>query len=586
MKWNSRCRIACAGIGISMFFSVYSVRLIYLQVNRHEELAMLAAEKHSNKRIISHRRGMILDRNGEVLADNLPMKTLYADGSHVKEPGRIAAILAPALGWNEADLTARITTNRKYVVIKREVPELEARELCAHLAKEDLRGIYLEHDMARFYPNGVMLSHVVGVLDHEHHGLQGVEKTMDHYLRGQDGYRFIEIDRTGKELVAFRGLERAPRDGYNVRLTVNMGLQAIVEKELDAACAELKPKGATVLMMEPNTGDILAMATRPTFDLNKYSEATFDVTRNRALIDVYEPGSTFKIVAIAAGLEEKMVTPDSVIYCNNGALSYGGKILRDHHPYGNLTVHQGIVKSSNILAAKVAMQLGEDRYHEYVRRFGFGDRTGIMLPGEVNGLVSPVSRWDRLTITRMPMGHAIGVTPLQMAAAMSVIANGGNLVMPRIVHSITDGNRKVIADFPPKVARRVVSKQTSEQVLAMLKDVVSEEGTAKLAAVPGFTVFGKTGTAQKVMEGGKGYMNGKYIVSFAGGMPAEKPAFVMLVVFDEAQPREGPNYGGLVAAPVFARIAEKAARYMDLEPCIDQPTQVADRIALTTAPRR
>lgn len=586
MRWNSRCRIACAGIVISMAFSVFSFRLIELQVNRHDELSTVAAQKHSHKQPIPFRRGNITDRNGEILADNLPMKTLVGDGTHIRKPAEIAELLAPALELDVADVTERLSSGRPYIVIKRGVPEIQARELCSKLAQAGLRGVYLEHDMARFYPNGAMLSHVIGVLDHEHEGIQGIERAMETYLRGQDGYRFIEQDRAGKELVAFRGLERQPRDGYNVQLTIDMGLQAIVEKELDDACTELRPKGACVVMVDPKTGDILAMATRPTFNLNEFNNTPVELTRNRALIDVYEPGSTFKIVAAAAGIEEKIVTPETQIYCHNGSYAYGGSILRDHAPYGYLTVHNIVVKSSNIGSAKIAMQLGEQRFHEYVRRFGFGERTGILLPGEVNGIVLPVSRWDKLTITRMPMGHSVCVTPVQMVAAMSVIANGGNLVMPRIVHSITDSNRNVIASFPPKVVRRVISPETAGKVMSMLKDVVGDEGTAKLAAVEGYPVFGKTGTAQKPLPGGKGYMEGKYIVSFLGGLPADKPAFVMLVVFDEPNPK-GEIYGGLVAAPVFKKIAAKAARYMDLEPCIDQPKSVTgDRIALTTASQR
>jgi len=588
MRWNSRCRIAFAGIGISVCFSVFSWRLIDLQLVRHDELSLIAAQTHSQKREMYHRRGVITDRNGEILADNLPMKTVFADGSLMEKRDEIAAIVSTALNLDITDLRKRLDFKKengeplRYIVLKREVPELEARALMQQLSDAKLKGIGLDHDMARFYPNGQMLSHVIGVLDHNHQGIQGIEMTMDHYLRGQDGYRFVETDKAGRELSAFRGLERLPRDGYNVKLTIDMGLQSIVEKELDAACAEYKPQGATVIMMQPDTGDILAMAVRPTFNLNDFNNTKSEDTRNRAVLDVYEPGSVFKIVAISGAIEDKLVTPETSIYCANGAFSYGGAILKDHHPYGNLTVHEIIVKSSNVGTAKVALQLGENRLHEYVRLYGFGDVTGVLLPGEVRGIVHPVSRWDKLTITRMPIGQGISVTPIQILTAMSAIANGGRLLSPRIVRAVSNSNGDIVDEFPPKVVRRVVSEDTAAKMRSALHDVVGPNGTAKLAALENWTVAGKTGTAQKPLSNGRGYGEGKYIVSFAGFVPAEKPAFAMLVVFDEANTVPGGNYGGLVAAPVFAKIADKTARYLDLEPCIDHSAPSAGRIALTS----
>jgi cell division protein FtsI (penicillin-binding protein 3)/stage V sporulation protein D (sporulation-specific penicillin-binding protein) len=308
--------------------------------------------------------------------------------------------------------------------------------------------------------------------------------------------------------------------------------------------------------------------------------------KNRAVIDMMEPGSTFKIVTAAAALNERKVKPDTTIFCENGAWTYGGRVLHDHKPFGELTVRDVLIKSSNIGAAKLAMSVGEEKFYEYIRRFGFGDRTGIELPGEIGGMIHSPQTWSKISITRIPMGHEIGVTPLQMTAAMAAIANGGKLVTPRIVKSITESNGETVTTFSPIVLRQVISSQTATIIGDALRGVVSDRGTAAAAAVPGFTIAGKTGTAQKVDPKG-GYEHGKYIVSFTGYLPADRPEFVGLVVLDDAHTNKPElNYGGLVAGPIFARVAEKAARYLDLEPHEEPGKGVtAGRVALTDARR-
>jgi cell division protein FtsI/penicillin-binding protein 2 len=287
-------------------------------------------------------------------------------------------------------------------------------------------------------------------------------------------------------------------------------------------------------------------------------------------MSMVEPGSTFKIVPTGAALTEKLVTPETSIFCENGRYAFGGRTLNDHHPYGNLTISQIIVKSSNIGVAKMAIQLGDQRLHSYIRRFGFGERTGINLPGEIRGVVHPPHLWSKVSIVQLPMGHGVGVTPLQVVAATAVIANGGKLMVPQIIHDVADEHGTTVTSFPPVEVRRVIPESVAAQVRDMMIEVTGKKGTARLAAVPGFKVAGKTGTAQKVSPSG-GYERGKYIVSFAGFMPAEKPEFVALVMFDEANTVPGGNYGGMVAAPVFSRIAERAARYLNLEPSPEEP---------------
>jgi len=599
---RSRCVLVCTGfIGL---FSIFSFRLIYLQAIKHDEYAGLAAEKHVYKQIIHAERGTILDANSEVLAHNIPVETVVADATHLNNRQAIVALVSHELGIPSKELAEKLDNERRYIVIKREVPAATANALREKLRAGNLRGIYFEHDATRIYPNGSMLCHVIGFTDFDHHGIQGVEASMEEYLHGQDGYRFIEHNRAGQEIVPYRGQERAPRDGYQIHLTVDLGLQNIVENEIDAAMAQYFPQKATIILMRPQTGEILAMANRPHFDLNLRSEARPDQMKNRAIIDMMEPGSTFKIVAAAAALNERKVRPDSSIFCENGLWNFGGTALHDHRSFSYLSVREILIKSSNIGAAKLGLSVGEQKFYEYIRRFGFGERTGIELPGEINGLIRSPKSWSKISITRIPMGHEIGVTPLQMTVAMATIANGGKLIMPRIVKSITTSDGKSISSLSPVVLRQVISPETAREIGDALRGVVSDSGTAAAATVPGFTIAGKTGTAQKVDPRG-GYEEGRYVVSFAGYLPAEHPEFVGLVVLDDAHTSKPElNYGGLVAGPIFSHLAEKAARYLDLEPHeeirkavpverVEKPppaerarkTASAERIALTNAAR-
>ena len=556
---------------MGIVFTGFSARLIDLQVAKHEEYTALAAQKHSIRLTVPAHRGMILDRNGEILAANIPVRKVVVDGSHVKNPEALATLAGSILGIPKATFVKELQTRSKYKVLLPDLEEEKALVLQRAMEEKSLRGIYFHQNTTRTYPNGPLLSHVLGFLarkdpnDENVVGVEGVERSMENYLRGIDGFRHIERDRTGREIMIYRGQEQAPRHGMNVQLTIDMGMQAILEAELDNAFRELKPDNATGVIVDPKTGEILAMTSRPTFDLNQINSAKHEEMKNRAIFDMVEPGSTFKIVVASAALTERVVTQKTLIYCENGAFSYGGRILRDHHGYGQMNVHDILMKSSNIGSAKMALMMGDERFYEYVRRFGFGERTGVALPGEIPGLVHPPARWDRLTITRMPMGQSVAVTPLQMAMGMAVIANGGKLMRPQIIKSIQDKDGHEVLSMKPEVVREVVPPETARFVSRALTEVVSERGTAALARVSGFTVAGKTGTAQKVDAKG-GYAAGKYVVSFVGYIPAEDPRFVCLILIDDAKLSSGLNYGGLVAAPIFSRVAEKAARYLDLIP--------------------
>jgi cell division protein FtsI (penicillin-binding protein 3) len=585
MKWNSRTRCAIICLGFVLLFSAFSFRLIYLQMIKHDQYAELAAEKHVIKQPIFAERGTILDANNEVLAHNVPVETVVADASRLNDVEPTVDLVGSELKLPRAEVSEKLHSDRRYIVLKREVAKANADSLRQKLRAKNLRGIYFEQDATRIYPNGGMLCHVIGFTDFEHKGIQGIEGSLDEYLRGQDGYRYIEHNRAGQEIVLYRGQERAPRNGYQVHLTVDLNLQNIVENEIDAAMREYSPKKATIILIRPQTGEILAMANRPAFDLNQRSDAKPEQMKNRAICDMMEPGSTFKIVTAAAALNEHKFSPDSYIFCENGVWNYGGTPLHDHAAFKDLSVKDVLVKSSNIGAAKMAVTLGDQKFYEYIRRFGFGERTGVELPGEIPGLIRSPNSWSKISITHIPMGHEIGVTPLQMATAMCAIANGGKLMTPRIVKSITTGDGKTVSTLKPIALRQVISPQTANQLGTALRGVVSDRGTAAAAAVPGFTIAGKTGTAQKVGPHG-GYEKGKEVVSFCGYLPADNPQFVGFVVLDDAQTKPEQNYGGTVAGPIFSRIAEKAARYLDLEPHEEIRKAIpVERVALTNSSR-
>jgi cell division protein FtsI (penicillin-binding protein 3)/stage V sporulation protein D (sporulation-specific penicillin-binding protein) len=577
---NQRALVAC-GL-LALCFTGFSFRLVHLQVTMHDVYVAKATHQNTHREPIFARRGAIIDIRGEPLAQNEPVKTVIADASLIKDRTALAALLAKPLDLPASKLRERLgkmlpakdgakELPSRYIVLKKDVPETKATEIAQLMAGAKKDGlieaagaIRFEQDSVRVYPNGSMLCHVLGYLNGEGRGMDGIEATMNAQLAGKDGFRCIERDRTGREMVPYRGQDRAPQNGSTVRLTIDMGLQQIVENELDAALKQFKPKKATVILMNPKTGEIMALANRPQYDLNDQEGVKPAQRNNIAVTDQVEPGSTFKIVTVAAALSEGIVHPDTEVFCENGYWNWCK--LRDHHPYSSLTVDSILVKSSNIGVAKIGMQLGEAKLYEYVRRFGFGTWTSVNLPGEIRGRVAPPYEWDKITITRMPMGQSVAATPLQIVTAMSAIANGGTLMVPQIIRDVVGEEGRT--DNTPQEIHRVVSKKAAQQVRDALIQVVGPKGTAALARVAGFKVAGKTGTAQKLDENGH-MSHEKYVVSFVGYMPAEDPAFVALVLLDEAQVKHSENYGGLVAAPVFSRIAEKAARYLNLQPTED-----------------
>jgi cell division protein FtsI (penicillin-binding protein 3) len=572
MRTTARGRALFACGLLAVCFTGFSWRLVHVQVRQHADYAAVATAKHTARIPIPARRGTITDAQGEPLAQNEPIRTVIADASLITDPEAVVEILAGPLALAPDDLRALLSRTAwseaqqrelpaQYIVLKKRVPEIVATDLAARLGARKLRGIRFDLETTRIYPNARLACHILGFAASDETGVGGVEQSFNSTLSGQDGFRMIARDGTGRELPQYRGFEREPRHGHNLRLTLDMGLQNIVENEIDAACKLYRPKGATVILMEPFTGAVLALANRPHFDLNDLNRGKPDERRNRAVVEGYEPGSTFKIVTAAAALDRRIVSPQTMIFCENGY--FQAYSLRDHAAYRYLSVNDIIKHSSNIGVAKLAIQMGDKNFYEYVRRFGFGDTTGIALPAEERGTVHPPHTWDKLTETRMAMGHAVQVTPIQVASAMSVIANGGKLMMPQIVREVTDEHGAIVSTFPPQEVRPVCRESAARSVRDALIDVCTPKGTGDKARVFGHLVAGKTGTAEKP-DGKGGYLRDKYIVSFAGFMPAKDPAFVAVVVIDDARTAHGRNYGGLVAAPIFSRIAEKAARYLGI----------------------
>ena len=592
---------------ITAGYVALGVRLVDIQVFQHKKHAAHAVDNTSRKVIHASRRGDILDSRGTVLATSRIAKTVCADPSLIgTNQLLIARAIAPILGADVISLANRMERrvyldslgrqrDDRHVVLKRKVLLEDWQKITnalAHLEfgfdvkslprKQRLnyynlkyRSIFSEKvdSQLRVYPSGNLGSHVlgyVGVRDSGKtkvqieglEGKHGIEMALDSVLEGVRGWRQTETDRGRREVVAFREYDIKPRDGMNIVLTIDANIQYIAEKALEKLCMKHTPVSACVVVMRPNTGEILALSNRPTFDPNKPGDSTAANRRNRVVTDMYEPGSTFKIVAVSGALNEGVVRLSDRFNCENGNFYFAGKVLRDHHAYSDLSVEEIITKSSNIGTAKVAMRLGANRFHRYISHLGFGVKTGISLPGEVSGMLHPLRKWNKLSISRIPMGHEIAATPIQLVLAMSAVANGGNLMRPILVDKLTDRDGNIVVDYPNAVVRKAIRSETAQQMVEALITVVSPSGTAKQAWLKNYVVAGKTGTAQKVSKVRRGYDPGKYFSSFIGFLPARKPELCIGVFVDE--PQNG-YYGGLVAGPAFKEIAEKSANYLGVE---------------------
>ena len=543
---------------VSLAFTALGGRLVQLHLFRHTDLSAQAA---ANQQLVVQRqgrRGEIRDCTGNLLANSQSVRIVCADPSITASNAVVtAAKLAPLLKMDVITLQAKLSGAGQYVRLKPKVDE----ETIQQIKALKIKGLVFEDQYLRSYPHGALASHVIGFVDAEHKGVQGIESAMDSYLAGVTGYEVIERDRKGREIRALREEGIEPRDGYHVVLTIDQVIQHVAETELDKAMAEFRPQAGVIIVSRTKTGEILAMSSRPTFDLSNPGTASADARRNRCISDVAEPGSTFKIVVCSGALNDGIVRLSDQFDCHNGAFLYAGRILHDAHPYGILPVEGILYKSSNIGAAVVALKMGQGRLYEYIRRFGFGRKTGIGLPGEVSGIAHPLAKWSGLSITRIPMGHEIAVTPLQMMMAMNAIANGGKLMKPIIVKRVVNAEGRAVLENGPQQVAQCISPGTTALMTTALRRVATPDGTAPKAAVDGYDVAGKTGTAQKI-EGGQ-YVR-KYYSSFIGYLPAADPEISILVSLDD--PSGAAYYGGTVSGPVFQRVASKVVEYLGLPP--------------------
>ncbi len=575
----STARAALVSTAVAFAFCVLLGRLFYLHVWEQKELLEHVESNRKMVQVVEARRGNVVDSRGNLLATTHTTIDLGVDPQSVREEDReklkeLAALTGKPLAAVEK---AVYTKTRKGQARAKEVSLIK----WAYLAKgwdEDtydavralgIKGVYGNRKYSRTYPGGQLAAHVLGYVNHEETPVTGIERFFDYYLRGQDGWRETERDGRRRELAQFRAREVDPSDGLNVALSIDQMVQHIVEKEVDRLAAEYNPKGISVIVSEPATGAILAMANYPTYDPNEFfntKKYPIESQRNRALTDLIEPGSTFKIVPAAAALNEGIVDPSDMFQTGVASVSYKGRTLKlpgDHHTYDSLSMHDIVVKSSNRGAAHLGLMLGEQRLYNYAEAFGFGEKTGFDLGGEVSGTLHPVKNWDGLTITRMPMGHAVSATPMQVHAAMSVIANKGVLMEPLIAQRVFDATGNDIVRFSPKAKRRVISSGVAQTVADMLVDVVGKQGTARRASIENYAVAGKTGTTQKIVNGR--YSRQHHVASFSGFFPADNPALVITVVVDEPKSK-GVGYGGSVSAPAFRNIAEACIAYLGIRP--------------------
>ena len=566
----------------SVFLVVFSVfctflgRLAYLQVWERPNLLEIVQGNRKNFATLQAKRGNIVDEKGNLLATTESLVQVGVDPQCVDPDQRdLLPKLAALLKIDGDKLRKSFETKSRYGdrYGKQVIPIRWAKlvdgvdeETYQKVLSLEIAGVYGTRKHSRRYPNERFASHVLGFVNHDGVATMGVEKSLDYYLKGQDGWRESEKDGRRRELAQYRLREVPPTDGLNAQLTLNLMIQDMVEKELSSIAEKFNPVSATIIVSEPSTGYILGLGNFPDFDPNRFNEFETSSLRNRALADLYEPGSTFKIVAAGAVLNEKLGEMDEVIDCSESSAIYRGRKLNlpsDHHPLGKLTLRQVISKSSNRGAAQLGLRLGENRLYSYCKAFGFGERTSFGIGAENAGVLHPVKKWDSLTITRLPIGHAVSVTPMQVHCAMGTVANYGVLMKPQIVRRIYRNDEQSMVVFKPISRRRALSRNSCALLTDALTDVVSSEGTAQKAAVTGFQVAGKTGTTRKLVDGR--YSNQKHVASFSGFLPADNPRVVITVVVDE--PRfSGIGYGGVVAAPSFRKIAEGVVAYLGIQP--------------------
>ncbi len=559
-----RRRVSVAAVILAVWAVAIEGRLVVLQVVEHDSLVDRAERQQLQTRPLAAKRGDILDRNGHVLATSVDADTIYAVPSAVENEAETARKLCAAFGdctaRERTELIDRLKQQRSFTYVRRQ----QSREIAAKVAALELPGIGFMKESHREYPDAELAAHVLGFVGIDNKGLNGIESAYDSHIRGKDGQVLVQTDARRH---AFNRFERPPTAGSSLELTIDEYLQYVAERELRAGVLENRATGGTAIVMDPRTGEILALANYPTFNPNEYRDSVEQARRNRAVQDLYEPGSTFKVVTASAAIQEKLMPLDTPVDVSGGQIRIGSRIVHDTHDYGVLSFTDVMVKSSNVGAIRIGFKLGSDRLSDYVQRFGFGRPVSPDFPSESPGIVWERTKWTESALASVSMGYQVGVTPLQMAAAVSSVANGGNYIEPRVVRAVYRDDRRIAVR--PKVLRQTVSRDTAASMTSIMEQVV-ERGTATLAKIPGYTIAGKTGTANKLMNGR--YTNDTY-ASFVGFLPSNDPQFTILVVLDAPRGNNG-HFGGPVSAPIFKRIAETALRYAKIGPNVNPDAPV------------
>jgi len=560
-SWDSTRRLYALGAILLLWTGAIAVRLLDLQVLHYGDLTQRALRQQRRSIEVSPRRGIIYDRNGRELAMSVMVDSIFAVPAEIPDQASAASLLGRILNVDHRELQARMKASHAFCWVARKVDA----DLAARVRALNLKGIYFQKEPKRFYPKRELAAQVLGYVGMDDEGLGGIEREYDAHLRGNPGKMLISMDARRRW---FGRVERQPDPGQNVVLTIDQNIQYIAERELQAAMEQTKAAAGTIIVTNPHTGEVLALANRPTFNPNVFNKVPAAYLKNHAVSDVYEPGSTFKMVTVAAALEEKLTRPEEMIDCQMGAIVVGGMRIRDHERFGVIPVTDIIAKSSDVGAIKLGLRLGEERFDHYIRAFGFGSQSGIELPGETRGMAKPVSRWSKVSIGAISMGQEIGISAVQLAGLVSTIANDGVWQAPHIV-AAPQGKLREVAyhpdTAPPVEQRRVVSNLTAAQMKMMLQQVVLR-GTGRKAQLNGFSAAGKTGTAQKVDPSTGAYSRTKYIGSFAGFAPINNPALTVAVILDSAV---GLHQGGQVAAPVFQRVMQQSLEYLNVSHDID-----------------
>ncbi len=558
---DPRRRAIFVALGLVAWMVIVGARLAQLQINQHEELSARAKNQQLGTVETSPTRGLLLDRQGRELARSVDTASFFADPREIENVNETARKISSITNQDKDELIAKIReakdSNKKFIWLIRRIDPETAGKLDAMT----LDGVYSRKEPKRYYPNDGLAAHVLGFVGTDEIGLGGVEQFYNEKIRGEAGRVFYETDARRR---AFESYEVQPHPGQTVVLTIDQSIQYRTEQALFAAVKRSNAKSGTAIVMDPHTGEILALANAPAFDPNQPGNEPAEVRTNWALQNIYEPGSTFKVVAYSAALEKGLVKPEDKIDCLNGSITVAGRLIHDGHAYGVLTIADALAKSSNVGAIKLGLLVGNESLHDFAKRLGFGSRTGLDLPGESAGIFRPVNRWQPSSIGSIAIGQEVGVTPLQMATAYSVIANGGSWVKPHVVREMRSPDGSAVYQAKPEL-RPALKTETVEKLRGMMEGVTLH-GTARKAQVEGYTAAGKTGTAQKIDPKTRSYSATKYIGSFVGFAPVNNPAVVIIVVIDE--PR-GAYHGGDVAAPVFREIAEQILPELSVTPDVE-----------------